>query len=101
VLGASAALLHPIHFAEPFGLAVIEAMACGTPVVAYRRGSMTELIDEGVTGFTVRDAAAAVAAVHDAAQLDRAVVRATAERRFSVERMVDDYLAIYRRLLDR
>ena len=101
VLGASAVLLHPIHFAEPFGLAVIEAMACGTPVVAYRRGSMPELIDEGVTGFTVRDAAAAVEAVEHAAALDRAVVRAVAERRFSVERMVDDYLAIYRRLLDR
>jgi glycosyltransferase involved in cell wall biosynthesis len=101
VLGASAVLLHPIHFAEPFGLAVIEAMACGTPVVAYRRGSMAELIDEGVTGFAVMDAAAAVDAVRDAAQLDRAVVRATAERRFSVERMVDEYLAIYRRLLDR
>ena len=101
VLGASAVLLHPIHFAEPFGLAVIEAMACGTPVVAYRRGSMPELIDEGVTGFTVMDAGAAVDAVHNAARLDRAVVRATAERRFSVERMVDDYLAIYHRLLGR
>jgi glycosyltransferase involved in cell wall biosynthesis len=99
VLGASAVLLHPIRFAEPFGLAVIEAMACGTPVVAYRRGSMPELIDEGVTGFTVLDAAAAVEAVERAAELDRAVVRAVAERRFGVERMVDDYLAVYRRLL--
>ena len=101
VLGASAVLLHPIRFAEPFGLAVIEAMACGTPVVAYRRGSMPELIDEGVTGFTVTDAAAAVDAVERASTLDRAVVRAVAERRFGVERMVDDYLAIYRSLLDR
>jgi glycosyltransferase involved in cell wall biosynthesis len=101
VLGRSAVLLHPIQFAEPFGLAVIEAMACGTPVVAYRRGSMSELIDEGVTGFTVMDAAAAVDAVGTAAQLDRSVVRATAERRFSAERMVDDYRAIYRTLLDR
>lgn len=101
VLGSSAALLHPIRFAEPFGLAVIEAMACGTPVVVYRRGAMPELIDEGVTGFTVLDAAAAVDAVERAAALDRAAVRAVAERRFSVERMVDDYLAIYRRLLDR
>ncbi|MEO6115026.1 MAG: glycosyltransferase family 4 protein [Pseudolysinimonas sp.] len=101
VLGASAVLLHPIHFAEPFGLAVIEAMACGTPVVAYRRGSMPELIDEGVTGFVVADAAAAVEAVTKAAALDRAVVRAVAERRFSAERMADDYLAVYRSLLDR
>ena len=101
VLGASAVLLHPIRFAEPFGLAVIEAMACGTPVVAYRRGSMPELIDEGVTGFTVVDAAAAVDAVERASALDRAAVRAVAEGRFGVDRMVDDYLAIYRSLLDR
>ncbi len=101
VLGASAVLLHPIHFAEPFGLAVVEAMACGTPVVAYRRGSMPELIDEGVTGFTVADAAAAVNAVERAAALDRAAVRAVAERRFSVERMVDEYLAVYCSLLNR
>ena len=101
VLGASAVLLHPIHFAEPFGLAVVEAMACGTPVVAYRRGAMPELIDEGVTGFTVMDADSAVDAVGRAAALDRAAVRAVAERRFSVERMTDEYLAIYRRLLVR
>ncbi|MEO6533130.1 MAG: glycosyltransferase family 4 protein [Pseudolysinimonas sp.] len=100
VLGAGAVLLHPIRFAEPFGLAVIEAMACGTPVVAYRRGSMPELIDEGVTGFVVADAAAAVDAVQKAAALDRVVVREVAERRFSVERMVEDYLALYRRLLN-
>jgi len=101
VLGARAVLLHPIHFAEPFGLAVVEAMACGTPVVAYRRGAMPELVDEGVTGFTVLDADSAVDAVGRAAALDRAAVRAVAERRFSVERMTDEYLAIYRRLLVR
>jgi glycosyltransferase involved in cell wall biosynthesis len=101
VLGASAVLLHPIRFDEPFGLAVVEAMACGTPVVADRRGAMPELIDQGVTGFTVTDAAAAVAAVDPAAALDRVAVRAVAENRFGVERMVDDYLAIYRRLVDR
>ena len=76
-------------------------MACGTPVVAYRRGSMAELIDEGITGFTVMDVAAAVGAVQRAAALDRAVVRSVAERRFGAERMVHDYLAIYRRILDR
>lgn len=101
VLGSAAALLHPIRFAEPFGLAVIEAMACGTPVIAYRRGAMPELIDDGVTGFLVDDVAAAVVAVPRAAALDRAAVRSVAERRFSVDRMVDDYLAIYRQLLNR
>ncbi|MDP9027800.1 MAG: glycosyltransferase family 4 protein [Actinomycetota bacterium] len=99
VLGASAVLLHPIAFAEPFGLAVIEAMACGTPVVAYRRGSMPELIDEGVTGFVVDGLGDAVAAVDRAASLDRSAVRTVAERRFGVDRMVDEYLAIYRRLV--
>ncbi len=100
VLGAAAVLLHPIDFDEPFGLSVIEAMACGTPVIAYRRGSMTEVIDDGVTGFVVDDLAAAVAAVPAAVALDRRVVRARAERRFGVERMVDDYLEVYRRVLD-
>ena len=89
-------LLHPIRFAEPFGLAVVEAMACGTPVVAFRRGSMPELIDEGVTGFVVDDVDAAVVAVDAAVLLDRRTVRAVAERRFGVDRMVDDYLALYR-----
>lgn len=100
-LGSVAALLHPIHFDEPFGLSVVEAMACGTPVVAYRRGSMAEVIDDGVTGFAVADLEAAVAAVEPAAALDRAAVRATAERRFGVERMVAEYLAVYRRVLGR
>lgn len=99
VLGSAAALLHPIHFDEPFGLSVIEAMACGTPVVAYRRGSMAEVIDEGVTGYAVDGADAAVAAIPHAAALDRRAVRATVERRFGVERMIDDYLALYRRIL--
>jgi glycosyltransferase involved in cell wall biosynthesis len=101
VLGSSAALLHPIAFAEPFGLSVVEAMACGTPVVAYRRGSMPEVIDEGVTGFVVDGVEEATRAVERAAGLDRGAVRATAERRFSAERMVDDYLTLYRRLLAR
>ena len=100
VLAAAAALLHPIAFAEPFGLSVVEAMACGTPVVAFRRGSMAEVIDEGVTGFAVDDVDAAVAAVPLAVALDRGAVRATAERRFGVDRMVDEYLAVYDRILD-
>jgi glycosyltransferase involved in cell wall biosynthesis len=99
VLGAAAALLHPIAFPEPFGLSVVEAMACGTPVIAYPLGSMPEVVDVGVTGYLVNDVAAAAAAVPAAAALDRQVVRRTAERRFSAERMVDDYLTLYRRLL--
>ena len=99
VLGGAAALLHPIHFAEPFGLAVVEAMACGTPVIAYRRGSMPEIVDDGVTGFLVEDAATAVAAVPAAAALDRKRVREVAVRRFGVDRMVEEYLEVYRRVI--
>jgi glycosyltransferase involved in cell wall biosynthesis len=99
VLGAAAALLHPIAFPEPFGQSVVEAMACGTPVIAYPLGSMPEVIDVGVTGYLVNDAAAAAAAVPATVALDREVVRRTAERRFSASRMVDDYLSLYRRLL--
>jgi glycosyltransferase involved in cell wall biosynthesis len=101
VLGAAAALLHPIAFPEPFGLSVVEAMACGTPVVAYRLGSMPEVVDVGVTGYLVDDVAGAVAALEQAVRLDRRLVRQTAERRFGVARMVDDYLKLYRRLLAR
>ena len=95
ILGSAAALLHPIAFAEPFGLSVVEAMAAGTPVIAFPRGSMPEVVDEGVTGFLVADAATAAAAVEPAAALDRKEVRRVAERRFAAERMVDDYLALY------
>lgn len=101
VLASAAVLLHPIHFAEPFGLSVIEAMACGTPVVAYRRGSMPEVVEDGVTGFVVDDVAEAVDAVPRAAALDRAVVRRRARERFDVERMVDGYLEVYESVLGR
>ena len=96
---AAAALLHPIAFAEPFGLSVVESMAAGTPVVAYNRGSMPEIIDQGVTGFLVPDATSAAAAVESAITLDRQKVRSVAERRFSADRMIDDYLALYGALL--
>jgi glycosyltransferase involved in cell wall biosynthesis len=95
ILGAAAALLHPIAFAEPFGLSVVEAMAAGTPVIAFPRGSMPEVVDDAVTGFLVPDVAAAAAAIEPATALDRARIRRAAERRFSAERMVDDYLALY------
>ncbi|WP_369799312.1 glycosyltransferase [Micromonospora sp. M42] len=101
VLGASAALLHPIAFDEPFGLSVVESMACGTPVVAYARGSMPEVVDEGVTGFLVRTAEQAVDAVGRAAALDRATCRTRAGQRFGADRMVTDYLTVYDRLTRR
>ena len=99
VLGSAAALLHPIAFAEPFGLSVVEAMACGTPVIAYPLGSMPEVVDEGVSGFLVPDITSAVLAVAKAAALERGNVRRVAEQRFGAGRMVDEYLALYQRLI--
>ena len=99
VLGNAHALLHLVDFDEPFGLSVVEAMACGTPVIAFRRGSMPELIDEGVTGTIVDDVEGAVAAVAGVGGLDRATIRATAARRFSVDRMVDAYVTVYETVL--
>jgi glycosyltransferase involved in cell wall biosynthesis len=101
VLGAACALLHPIAFEEPFGLSVVESMACGTPVVAYRRGSMPEIVDVGQTGYLVDDAMAAAMAVKDVAELDRVTCRAVAERRFSADRMATDYLSVYEQVLRR
>ena len=95
ILGAAAALLHPIYFAEPFGLSVTESMACGTPVVAYRRGSMPEVVDEGVTGRLVNTVSEAAAAVDAIGTIDRGACRARARERFSAERMVADYLRVY------
>ena len=96
-LGGAIALLHLIDFDEPFGFSVVEAMACGTPVIAFDRGSMSEIIGEGVTGTVVADLAAATEAIRGVSQLDRKSVRAEAIRRFSSDRMVDEYVTVYQR----
>jgi len=100
LLGGARALLHLIDFDEPFGFSVVEAMACGTPVIAYRRGSMPELIREGENGFLAGSVDEAVAAVHAAEQMDRGKVRASVEHRFDVSRMADEYLAVYHRVVE-
>jgi glycosyltransferase involved in cell wall biosynthesis len=97
-LGQASALLFPIDWPEPFGVVMIEAMACGTPVIAFDSGSVPEVIDDGLTGFIVDTVEEAVAAVHALDSLDRYQVRAVFEERFTVERMAIDYLAIYRGL---
>jgi glycosyltransferase involved in cell wall biosynthesis len=100
-LGAARALLHLINFDEPFGLSVIEAMACGTPVIAMNRGSMAELIEHGVTGFLVDDLDGAVDAIARIDEIDRAACRAAVAARFTVDRMADRYLSLYRELIGR
>lgn len=99
-LGRARALLHLINFEEPFGLSVIEAMACGTPVIATRRGAMPEIIQDGINGFLVDSMDDAVEAVRAVAHLDRATVRRSVASRFSVARMADDYLGVYRSILE-
>jgi glycosyltransferase involved in cell wall biosynthesis len=95
LLGSALALLFPIDWPEPFGLVMIEAMACGTPVIAWRAGSVPEVVDPGITGFIVEGEEEAVAAIGAAARLDRRQVRATFERRFSSRRMAEDYVEVY------
>jgi len=98
LLGRARALLFPIDWEEPFGLVMIEALACGTPVIAFRRGSVPEIIEDGVTGFVVDSVEDAVAAVGRLDEIDRSVCRRVFEERFTAERMARDYAAIYRRL---
>ena len=100
-LGNARAMLHLINFDEPFGLSVIEAMACGTPVIANRRGSMLELIEHGRTGFLVDSVEEAVEAIHRVEEIDRRHCRQAVAERFTVDRMADEYLALYNEILSR
>lgn len=99
LLGGATALLHPIHFDEPFGLSVIESMACGTPVIAYHRGSMPELIRHGENGFLVTGVEEAAEAVHRIGMIDRALCRRRVEEYFTIDRMTDDYIRVYESIL--
>ena len=99
MLGGAHALLHLIDFDEPFGYSVVEAMACGTPVVANSRGSMGELIEHGVTGYLVNDIDSAVAAVAAAGELNRGKIAKLAADRFTVATMIDKYVNVYRDVL--
>lgn len=99
LLGKAAVLLHPINFNEPFGLSVAEAMLCGTPVIAFNKGSMPELIEHGKSGFLVNNIAEAVDALKEIPQLDRAFCRSWSATKFSCEKMSADYLKIYRKIL--
>jgi glycosyltransferase involved in cell wall biosynthesis len=101
LLGGASCLLNPLRWAEPFGMVMIEALACGTPVVARPTGSVPELVDHGVTGFVGLTDAELVEGVRRAWTLDRAACRSAAEERFSTARMVDDHLAFYRSVLAR
>ncbi len=99
LLGKALALLHPIHFQEPFGLSVVEAMACGTPVIAYNKGSMPELIEDGINGFLVNDIDGALRALENISSIDRRKCREIVEGKFSVDRMVDEYIKVYEKIL--
>ena len=99
-LGNARALLFPIDWPEPFGLVMIESMACGTPVIAFRGGSVPEVLEDGVTGFVVQDMDEAIAATRRVGELSRAACRNAFERRFTVKRMASDYVKLYRSLVD-
>jgi glycosyltransferase involved in cell wall biosynthesis len=100
VLGNALALLFPIDWPEPFGLALIESMACGTPVLAFRRGSVPEIVDEGVTGAIVDTPEEAIRALPRLLALDRNAVRRRFEARFTATRMAHDYVKLYRASLE-
>jgi glycosyltransferase involved in cell wall biosynthesis len=100
-LSGAHALLFPIDWPEPFGLVMIESMACGTPVITYERGSVPEVIEDGVTGFITRDEADAVRAVRRLGEISRAGVRARFEQRFSARRMAKDYVSLFEDMVER
>lgn len=99
-LGNAYALLFPIDWPEPFGLVMIEAMACGTPIIAYQCGSVPEVMEDGVTGFIVRNQDDATQAVNSIRNLDRSRCREVFERRFTADRMASDYVDVYKQLID-
>jgi glycosyltransferase involved in cell wall biosynthesis/quercetin dioxygenase-like cupin family protein len=101
LLSNAVALLHPIYFEEPFGLTVVESMACGTPIIANKKGSMPELIQDGENGFLVTDIEEAVIALNKIPGISRRKCREIAKERFSVERMVDDYIKTYELILSK
>ncbi len=98
-LSGAYALLVPIDWPEPFGLVMIEAMACGTPVIAFNRGSVPEVVEDGVTGFIVEDETSALGAVRRLPQLSRALIRQRFEERFTSRRMASEYLNVYAGLI--
>lgn len=100
LLGGARALIYPVQQAEPFGLVLVEAMACGTPVAALDRGAVSEVVDDGVTGRVFQTLDELVSGLPDVMRLDRRRVRDAAVRAHGVDRMVDDYVAAYRRVLD-
>jgi glycosyltransferase involved in cell wall biosynthesis len=99
LLGNAYALLHPVNFDEPFGLSVAESMYCGTPVIAFRRGSMPELVDDGQTGFLVHSVEEAVGKIGDIKQINRQYCHEWTKERFTMEKMVSDYLDVYETIL--
>lgn len=101
LLGGAYALLHPIFFEEPFGLSVVEAMACGTPTVAFNKGSMPELIEHGKNGFLVSDVKEAIAALKKIPEVDRQICRDTVEKKFAVNTMVENYIKVYQHVISR
>ncbi len=100
IMGGALAMLHLIHFDEPFGLSVVESLACGTPVIAYNRGSMPELIQHACTGFLVNNLEAAVQAVDEIKSLDRKDCRQDVEQRFTSQRMAHEYVGVYHQVLE-
>ena len=100
LLGGACALLHTVNFDEPFGLSVAEAMFCGTPVIAFNRGSMPELIEDGRTGFLAATVGEAAEYLHQVSSISRPYCRERAEKHFSLQKMATDYLGVYKKILD-